>query len=186
MILCTFLQAVQSLPCLSHLFRTSVWVSLGGRLLDVAPPAQPTSPPAFSCSHLLKAWTALQSGGQSWSSMTDAVQCMRPTVRQHIVSRYQAQRQYKTDEYTNAGLLAIGCGSALDESGTASLSSYTRVNHHQARVCVKGLTAGAAAAVMIGVVRKGKPVGLTGQVVALPVLWFVSEGMVLQASHVTQ
>lgn len=41
----------------------------------------------------------------------------------HVVLGYKAQRQYKTDEYTNAGLLAIGCVSALGESGSASLSS---------------------------------------------------------------
>ncbi len=55
----TCLQEAQSFVCLSHLLSSWSLLSLGGRSAEVAPFAQPTSPPAFSCSHTLKAATAL-------------------------------------------------------------------------------------------------------------------------------
>ncbi len=56
----TCLQEAQSFVCLSHLLSSWSLLSLGGRSAEVAPFAQPTSPPAFSCSHTLKAATALR------------------------------------------------------------------------------------------------------------------------------
>ena len=55
----TCLQEAQSFVCLSHLLSSWSLLSFGGRSAEVAPFAQPTSPPAFSCSHTLKAATAL-------------------------------------------------------------------------------------------------------------------------------
>ena len=55
----TCLQEAQSFVCRSHLLSSWSLLSLGGSCAEVAPFAQPTSPPAFSCSHTLKAATAL-------------------------------------------------------------------------------------------------------------------------------
>lgn len=60
----TCLHAEQSLVCLCHWLRSCCLVNLGSRSEEEAPPAQPTSPPAFSCSHLLNATTPLHM--QEW------------------------------------------------------------------------------------------------------------------------